>query len=821
LVLKRGVIIVAVTLAALLLVPVANGGRSTGLAEVVVTLDAPPLAEAIRTSRVLTDRAKAARLDLRSPTSVGYLASLAASQRNAAARITSTIPDARVTRRYQVVLDGLAVLLPRSELGRLAATDGVAKVWPNVAYRPLLDRSPGLIGAPQMWSPDFSTAGNGVKIGIIDDGVDQAHPFFNPAGYTMPPGYPKGNSSFTTAKVIVARAFPAPETTWKYAKLPFDPSESEHATHVAGIAAGNFSPGAIAGRGPLSGVAPRAYLGNYKVLTYPTENFGLNGNAPEIAAGIEAAVKDGMDVINLSLGEAEIEPSRDLVVAAINAAADAGVVPVVAAGNDFEDFGRGSIDSPGSASKAITAAAVTKQLAIAGFSSSGPTPISLGMKPDVAAPGVDITSSVPPSRGTWASFSGTSMATPHVAGAAALLLQRHPDWTVAQVKSALVLTAKPAPSAANELPTTREGGGLVQVPAANAPLIFAAPANLSFGLLHTGASATRSVTLTDAGGGAGAWAATVSLQGGPAGVSVVAPAAVTVPGRIEITATADPSAPEADVTGFVVLTLGGSTRRVPFWFRVVSPKLGTEPHGSLSRTGTYSGQLGGKQALVSSYRYPADPRSVPAAQGPEQVFRVRLTRPVANFGVALMSSAGGSRFRPSPRVVYAGDENRLTGNAGLPLAINPYLDSFGAPRPVAGAIRPSAGSYDVVFDSPAVATPSGKGPGRYTFRFWVNDVTPPAVRLLTPASRPSSPLRLAVTDAGSGVDPTSLSATIDGKTAALAYSGGRVAIRLGNVDPGRHRLVFRVADYQELKNMENVPEILPNTRTFAATFRVR
>src|SRR6185369_11196453 len=191
----------------------------------------------------------------------------------------------------------------------------------------------------------------------------QSHPFFNPAGYTMPPGFPKGDTAYTTPKVIVARSFPSPDTSWKYAKVPFDPQESDHATHVAGIAAGDYSPNAIAGRGPLSGVAPRAYLGNYKVLTYPTKNFGLNGNAPEIAAGVEAAVRDGMDVINLSLGEAEIEPARDIVVAAINAAADAGVVATIAAGNDFEDYGRGSVSSPGSALKAITAAAVSKQLA--------------------------------------------------------------------------------------------------------------------------------------------------------------------------------------------------------------------------------------------------------------------------------------------------------------------------------------------------------------------------------------------------------------------------------------------------------------------------
>jgi subtilisin family serine protease len=818
----RGALIAAAALAALVLAPVARPARGDGLVEVVVTLDAPPLAGAIAHSRVLSGRVKAQRLDLRSPTSAGYLASLATAQRTLAGRIATTIPRARVTWRYQVVLDGLAVLLPRSELGRLAETPGVAEVWPNVAYRPLLDRSPQLIGADQMWNaPSFSTAGNGIKIGIIDDGIDQAHPFFNPAGYTMPPGFPKGNASYTTAKVIAARVFPAPETRWKYAKLPFDPQESEHATHVAGIAAGNFSPNAISGRGPLSGVAPRAYLGNYKVLTYPTENFGLNGNAPEIAAGVEAAVKDGMDVINLSLGEAEIDPARDLVVAAIDAAADAGVVPVIAAGNDFEDFGPGSVSSPGSAGKAITAAAVTKQLAIASFSSGGPTPVSLGMKPDVAAPGVDITSSVPPREGTWASFSGTSMATPHVAGAVALLLQRHPDWTVAQVKSALVLTGKPVPSAGNELPTTREGGGLVQVPAANTPLIFASPTDLSFGLLQTGSSASRSVALADAGGGAGTWAASVVVQGSPRGATVGVPPSVAVPGQLDVTAVATAAAPEADITGFVVLTAGTAVRRIPFWFRVESPRLAGEPHGTLRVTGTYKGQMRGKKSLVSSYRYPADPSSVPGAAGPEQVFRFKVTRPIANFGAVVLSSASGTRFRPSPRVVVAGDENRLTGNAGLPLVINPYLDSFGAPRPVAGAIRPGPGSYDIVFDTSAVVVPGGGRPGSYTFRFWVDDVTAPRVRLLTPVVKAGSRLGLSVTDAGSGVDPKSVAATIDGKAVDASFSAGRATVGSTAVAPGKHRLVLRVSDYQELKNMENVPRILPNTRTFAAAFRVR
>ena len=197
-----------------------------------------------------------------------------------------------------------------------------------------------------------------MKIAIIDEGIDQTHPFFSPAGYTMPAGYPKGQTAYTTAKVIVARAFPPASPTWKNASKPFDPELSSHATHVAGIAAGNANTLAEGVR--ISGVAPRAYLGNYKALTIPTDaDVGLDGNSPELVAAIEAAVADGMDVINMSLGEPEIEPSRDIVIKALEAAARAGVVPVVSAGNDFDEFGRGSVGSPGAAPSAITVGSVS------------------------------------------------------------------------------------------------------------------------------------------------------------------------------------------------------------------------------------------------------------------------------------------------------------------------------------------------------------------------------------------------------------------------------------------------------------------------------
>jgi subtilisin family serine protease len=155
-------------------------------------------------------------------------------------RLRDAVPEARVRWRYRIVLDGLAVVAPADTTRRIAALPGVAEVYPSVRYRRSLYQSPAVIGAPQVWGPNLATAGDGIKIGIIDDGIDPSHPFFSPAGFTMPPGFPKGNRAYTTAKVIAARAFPPPDLKYRYAKLPFDPAESEHGTHVAGIAAGDY-----------------------------------------------------------------------------------------------------------------------------------------------------------------------------------------------------------------------------------------------------------------------------------------------------------------------------------------------------------------------------------------------------------------------------------------------------------------------------------------------------------------------------------------------------------------------------------------------------
>jgi subtilisin family serine protease len=766
---------------------VAPGSAWARDVEVVVRLDSPGLAEANAQSRVLSAAAKHERLDLRSPTSRSYLDAVAFSQRQFEAKLARRVPGAVVYRRYRITFNGLAVSLPAARLSQLAR---LGKVYPSTTFRGELDRSVAMIGATSFWLAPGVDAGAGMKIAILDDGLDQSHPFFSPTAFAMPAGFPKGQTAYTTSKVIVARAFPPPGLTWRNRNLPFDPVHSSHATHVSGIAAGNA--GTLAGSVRISGVAPRAYLGNYKVLTVPTEGFGLNGNAPEIAAGIEAAVADGMDVINLSLGEPEIEPTRDLVTLAIDGAAAAGVPTVAAAGNEYGRLQLGSVGSPASAASAISVASVSNGRseppgAISSFSSAGPTPLSLRLKPDLAAPGSSILSSTP--EGSWSLLSGTSMAAPHVTGAVALLRKRHPAWTPTQLRSALVTTASLLPNG-----PLRTGGGLIAVGRADTPLLFAEPSAISFGLVPSGQNPEVVVKLTDAGGGAGTW--TVS------GIFAT-PRAVTVPGELRI-AFADIARTGAEEAGYAVLQRGDQIRRIPYWFRVTTPQL-PRPTRTLTRTGTYSGSTVGKPRRVQQYRYPVVANST--QPGPEQVFRFALGRGVANFGVAVL------RGNVQPRVVRAGDENRLVGIAGLPVNINPYVDEYGDARPIAGAIRPAPGTYDLVFDSRAATGDN------FRFRFWIDDQRPPAAGLLGSTVR-RGVVRVRVSDAASGVDPRSIHATVDGNAQRVRLANGIATVDVKGFGRGTHTLAFTVSDYQEAKNMENVARILPNTRVLRATIRV-
>jgi hypothetical protein len=274
-----------------------------------------------------------------------------------------------------------------------------------------------------------------------------------------------------------------------------------------------------------------------------------------------------------------------------------------------------------------------------------------------------------------------------------------------------------------------------------------------------------------------------------------------VPGKLVVTARVAPSAVNGDVTGFVMLTRNGQTRRVPFWVAVDHPTLAHEPSRTLTHPGIYrTTTVGGARGVVR-YRYPTGGDA--AYGGPEVGYLVHVTKPIANFGVTVLSG------HAVPHVVFAGDENHLVGFTGLPTALNPYLESFGEARPVAGAVLPAPGTYEIVFD-----THSSERAGPFTFRFWMNDTSPPRIRILST----SGAITVSVADSGAGVDPDSIKASVDGHSVIEHYRHGRLVIP---ATPGRHLLIVTASDYQELKNMEDVAAIKPNTASLHRTLTVR
>ena len=720
--------------------------------------------------------------------------------------LADAIPAARIHWRYRLTLNGVSVLLPARALGRLRSLPGVARVYPSTTYRSAEGPDATGINASALAATGLAS-GEGVKIGFIDDGIDVGHAFFDAAGYTFPEGFPKGQRRYTSAKLIVARAFPPPEPGHVQARLAYDAGRSRHGTHVAGIAAGNADTEAYGTR--ISGIAPRAWIGSYRALTIPTAGgVGLDGNAPEIVAAIEAGVQDGMDVLNLSIGEPEIEPAHDVVVRAVNAAVRAGVVVVVAAGNEGL-IGAGTVGSPGTAEGAITVGAANEADAYrpAGFSARGPAPLSLHLKPDLLAPGTGILSSSPSG---WDSSSGTSMAAPHVAGAAAILLERHPDWTPADVKAALVAGARAIPGVG----VLDGGAGVLDLAAADAPLVGAAPTSVSFGIMADGEEKTTVIALRDLGGGSGEWL--VQIEAAAADAAITAPAAVAVPGTLLLTVRVNPTASDGDVSGVVVLSRAGVSRRLPFWGFLATQRLNLAAARRLPGPGTYAGDTRTGTARVSTYRYPLGAPgarfSTPLA-GPEQAFAVEVTRPVANIGVVLLSRGQGVTVEPR---VIAGSEHRLTGHAALPVVGNPYLAAYDDAAPVAAALAPTPGVYHVVFDSP---TRAGAGPFR--FRVWVDDISPPTLQLLGHTVRRGAPLRVRATDSGAGVYPGSIVARVDGQKVKAQLHAGVVELQTATLTAGTHRLRLQASDWQEAKNTENVARILPNTAILTVAFTVR
>ena len=325
--------------------------------------------------------------------------------------------------------NGIAGSVRAGDLDTLSSLPRVKRVHRDYQVHVNLGESVPLIGAPQIWDLEDeqgqSVTGHGIVVAIIDTGIDYTHPDL---GGCFGPG----------CRVMGGYDFINDDSD------PMD--DMGHGTHVAGI---------VGASGVSTGVAPDVSFLAYKVL-----NESGFGSFSGIIEAIERATDDGADVINLSLGGPG-DPDDPL-----SQAVDLGVTVAIAARNSGPGYS--TVGSPGAARKPISVAATDKDDQIEWFSSRGPIPGEWNIKPDLAAPGVSILAPVPalgvlgdPSR--YLHLSGTSMATPHVAGAAALLLQLHPEWTPDNVKSAMANTSLDL----GYDPYTQGAGRIQLLPAAN------------------------------------------------------------------------------------------------------------------------------------------------------------------------------------------------------------------------------------------------------------------------------------------------------------------------------------------------------------------
>ena len=347
----------------------------------------------------------------------------------------------------QVLINTVVVAAKPADLVKIAALPGVKKIQLDRELQLHLDKSVPLIGADLVWKKTNSQSqlllGTGIRIGVIDTGIDYTHPDL-------------GGCFGDGCKVAGGYDFYDNDA---------DPIDTDsHGTHVAGI---------IAANGKVKGVAPEATLYAYRVCAqYCPTSYIIQALERAADPDQNPLTQDALDVVNLSLGGPG--DLNDLSTIAANNAARAGIVVVISAGNDGKK--PNAVGSPGNAELAITVAASNQNDQMADFSSRGPSVSDVIFKPDVAAPGEFINSTIPNNRHGY--NSGTSMAAPHVAGAAALLKQQQKNRTPAEIKSLLVNSAKNL-----QQPLPAQGSGRLDVlAAADATLTFS-PQSISFGKL--------------------------------------------------------------------------------------------------------------------------------------------------------------------------------------------------------------------------------------------------------------------------------------------------------------------------------------------------
>jgi minor extracellular serine protease Vpr len=295
-------------------------------------------------------------MDLTSQQAQSYRRQISQNKESLKARILQ-FEGAQILGSTEVVMNTVTARVHASHYAAIRRLPGVKKVYFSHPYKMLLDQAAVLQNAQALWSAvgGQNYAGHGVKIGLIDSGIDITNPMFSGTGFAAPAGYPKydsrADSSLTNPKVIVARSYVSLMTNTQKIQTAVD--EVGHGTFVAGCAAGEQVSAPLA---TISGMAPGAYLGSYKIFGTP----GVNDTAPTsaILAALNDAIADGMDVINMSFGGLNyVPPSEDAVAIAVENAVQAGRIVTIAAGNDGSMTH--TISSPGAADDAITVGAVS------------------------------------------------------------------------------------------------------------------------------------------------------------------------------------------------------------------------------------------------------------------------------------------------------------------------------------------------------------------------------------------------------------------------------------------------------------------------------
>ncbi|MFC9856290.1 MULTISPECIES: S8 family serine peptidase [unclassified Streptomyces] len=447
--------------------------------------------------------------------------------RGRAARTAAAVPRGAERTRRLVSIGGAALDADKGRTfwnnltTKAGFSDGIGKVWLDGRVKADMEQSNAQIGTPKAWEAGLT--GKGVKVAVLDTGYDISHPDL-------------------ASRVIESKSFIAGQEV---------ADRAGHGTHVTSTVGGSGA----ASDGKEKGVAPDATLAVGKVLS----NEGY-GEESQIIAGMEWAAKDvKAKIVSMSLGSDTGSDGTDPMAVAVNSLSrETGALFVIAAGNAYSP---GTIGSPGAADSALTVGAVDARDKRAAFSSQGPRLGDNALKPDVSAPGVDILaarSSLVEGSGSYTTMSGTSMATPHVAGMAALLAQQHPDWTGQQLKDALMSSSKELDASAYAI-----GAGRVSVPDAIAAQVTAT-GSVDLGMYawpyEDNKPVTRTLTYSNSSGTP--VELDLAVQGGATGLATIGTSRLTVPahGSASTTVTGDGSRGAVGNNSGQIVATSGATR---------------------------------------------------------------------------------------------------------------------------------------------------------------------------------------------------------------------------------------------------------------------